>query len=91
MAMDVADWLRGLGFERYAAAFADNDIDDLVLRRLTADDLRELGVSSIGHRRRLLDEIAALSPTAVEEIRTTVAKQAELNQRRKASIDRIVL
>jgi class 3 adenylate cyclase len=58
--MDVADWLRGLGLERYVPAFRDNDIDGEVLRQLTAEDLRELGISSIGHRRRLLDAIAAL-------------------------------
>jgi len=59
--MDVAEWLRGLGLERYVPAFRDNDIDGEVLRRLTAEDLRELGIASIGHRRRLLDAIAALS------------------------------
>ena len=58
--MDVAEWLRGLGLERYASGFRDNDIDGEVLRRLTAEDLRELGVASIGHRRRILDAIAAL-------------------------------
>ena len=58
--MDLAEWLRGLGLEQYVPAFRDNDIDGEVLRRLTADDLRELGVLSIGHRRRLLDAIAAL-------------------------------
>jgi hypothetical protein len=57
--MDVAAWLRGLGLERYAPAFRDNDIDGDLLRRLTAEDLRELGVASVGHRRRLLDAIAA--------------------------------
>ena len=58
--MNVAEWLRGLGLERYVPAFRDNDIDGEVLRRLTVDDLRELGIGSIGHRRRLLDAIAAL-------------------------------
>src|SRR5215471_4313257 len=58
--MDVIEWLRGLGLERYVPAFRDNDIDGEVLRQLTAEDLRELGISSIGHRRRLLDAIAAL-------------------------------
>jgi hypothetical protein len=48
------------GLERYAPAFRDNDIEGEVLRSLTADDLRELGVASIGHRRRLLDAIARL-------------------------------
>ena len=58
--MDLAEWLRGLGLEQYAPAFRDNDIDGEILLRLTAEDLRELGVASIGHRRRLLDAIAAL-------------------------------
>src|SRR5438128_2390332 len=58
--MDVAEWLRGLGLDQYEAAFRDNDVDGEVLRRLTAEDLRELGVASIGHRRRLLDAIARL-------------------------------
>jgi predicted ATPase/class 3 adenylate cyclase len=58
--MDVADWLRELGLGHYVPAFRDNDIDGEVLRRLTAEDLRDLGVASIGHRRRLLDAIAAL-------------------------------
>jgi class 3 adenylate cyclase/predicted ATPase len=57
--MNVAEWLRGLGLEQYAPAFRDNHVDGEVLRRLTAEDLRELGVASIGHRRRLLDAIAA--------------------------------
>ncbi len=58
--MDLDEWLRGLGLEQYAPAFRNNDIDGEVLLRLTAEDLRELGVASIGHRRRLLDAIAAL-------------------------------
>ena len=58
--MNVVDWLRDLGLEQYAPAFHANDIDGEVLSRLTAEDLRELGVSSIGHRRRLLDAIATL-------------------------------
>jgi class 3 adenylate cyclase len=58
--MNVAKWLRDLGLEQYAPAFRDNDIDGKVLRRLTGDDLRDLGVTSIGHRRRLLDAIAIL-------------------------------
>jgi hypothetical protein len=53
MSIEITDWLRGLGLERYATTFRDNDIDDAVLRRLTAEDLRELGVASVGHRRRL--------------------------------------
>jgi class 3 adenylate cyclase len=62
MSIDIAEWLRGFGLEQYAPAFRANDIDGEVLRRLTGEDLRELGVRSIGHRRRLLDAIATLDP-----------------------------
>jgi class 3 adenylate cyclase len=62
--MDVGEWLRGLGLADYAPAFRDNNIDGRVLRQLTAEDLRDLGVASVGHRRRLLDAIAALRADA---------------------------
>ena len=60
MPMDITNWLRGLGLEQYASAFHDNAIDDEVLRELTADDLKDLGVNLVGHRRKLLAAIAAL-------------------------------
>ncbi len=59
--MDVRAWLEGLGLETYAEAFADNDIDGATLAALTAEDLKEVGVASVGHRRRLLEAIAALA------------------------------
>src|SRR5438034_7872774 len=58
--MDVAAWLRELGLEQYAPAFHDNAVDGEVLRELTADDLKDLGVSLVGHRRKLLAAIARL-------------------------------
>src|SRR5689334_23013164 len=62
--MDVAAWLRSLGLSQYERAFRDNDVDADLLPTLTADDLRELGVVSLGHRKRLLAAIAALVPQA---------------------------
>ena len=59
--MDIGGWLRGLGLERYEQAFRDNEIDLRVLPELTADDLKELGVAAIGHRRLLLKAIADLA------------------------------
>ena len=58
--MDVAGWLRGLGLDQYEANFRDNKIDADV-PQLTADDLKEIGVSALGDRRRLLAAITALS------------------------------
>ena len=60
--MDIGGWLRGLGLERYEQAFRENEIDLRVLPELTADDLKELGVAAIGHRRLLLKAIADLAP-----------------------------
>ena len=59
--MDIGGWLRGLGLERYAETFRENEIDLRVLPELTADDLKELGVAAIGHRRLLLKAIADLA------------------------------
>jgi class 3 adenylate cyclase/predicted ATPase len=58
--MDVAAWLKGLGLERYEAAFHDNEIDWEALPKLTAEDLKDLGVVLGSHRRKLLESIAAL-------------------------------
>jgi SAM domain (Sterile alpha motif) len=58
--MDIVVWLRSLGLGRYEAIFRDNDIDETVLPSLTHATLKELGVTSIGHRVKLLDAIAAL-------------------------------
>ena len=58
--MDVGGWLRSLGLEQYEATFRKNEIDDTVLPSLTAEDLKDLGVGIVGHRRKLLDAIAAL-------------------------------
>ena len=69
--MDVAAWLRGLGLEQYEPAFRDNGVDARVLPKLTADDLKDLGVTMVGHRRIILDAIATLreptSPTGSAE------------------------
>jgi class 3 adenylate cyclase len=62
--MDIGGWLRELGLERYEQAFRENEIDLRVLPELTADDLKELGVAAIGHRRLLLKAIADLAAGA---------------------------
>src|ERR1700741_5084376 len=58
--MDIAVWLRRLGLGKYEAAFRENEITEKVLPNLTAEDLKELGIAALGHRRTLLDAIAAL-------------------------------
>ncbi len=58
--MDVGAWLRKLGLGQYEAAFRDNEIDCEVLPDLTAEDLKDLGVAIVGHRREILTAIAEL-------------------------------
>ena len=89
--MDIATWLHGLGMEQYEPAFRDNSIDAAVLPELTAQDLKDLGVSRVGDRRKLLAAIAVLRsgpvrgrppagfPLAVAE-RSTDAVTAERRQ-----------
>jgi hypothetical protein len=87
--MDIAEWLRRLGLEQYEDAFRSNAIDAAVLRDLAADDIRELGVTAIGHRRKLRSAIAALggeapqaaaeaAPQAAAEPPASVAERRQL-------------
>ena len=59
--MDIDGWLRGIGLAQYAEIFRANDIDGELLGRLTNDDLKDIGVASLGHRKKLLEAIAALT------------------------------
>src|SRR6516162_3872222 len=59
-AMDVVGWLRGLGLGQYEPNFRDNKIDADLLPRLTDAGLKDIGVSALGDRLRLLDAIAGL-------------------------------
>ena len=83
--MDIAAWLQGLGLERYVSAFRDNDIDADVLLKLTTEDLISIGVSSVGHRRKLLDAIASLGMDVATAVVTAPAPgapaQAEAERR----------
>src|SRR6516164_4132173 len=59
----IADWLEKLGMSEYVERFVENDIDISVLRYLTDQDLKELGVS-LGHRRKMLAAISELTGAA---------------------------
>jgi hypothetical protein len=59
--LDIDDWLRGIGLAQYAEMFRANDIDIELLGRMSNDDLKEIGVGSFGHRKKLLEAIAELA------------------------------
>jgi hypothetical protein len=58
--LHIGEWLRSLGLQFYEQTFRDNGIDLEVLPHLTVDDLQEIGVEAVGHRRKILDAIRRL-------------------------------
>jgi class 3 adenylate cyclase/predicted ATPase len=87
MQQSIAEWLTEIGLERYATAFAEQDIDVTVLRHLTDSDLESIGVS-LGHRRKLLAAIAELSVTAIPRPAraSPEPKPAETAERRRVTV-----
>src|ERR1700732_3172253 len=88
--MDVGGWLRSLGLGQYEAAFRENEIDDEVLPNLTAEDLRELGVAILGHRRKMLAAIAELcrssAPAALANTPPPVVSSEKTAERRQLTV-----
>jgi class 3 adenylate cyclase len=77
--MSVSVWLQQLGLEKYAQAFADNDVDMSVLRLLGERDLERLGVS-LGHRKLMMRAIAEL------DAMSTVARKGDSGERRPLTV-----
>jgi hypothetical protein len=75
--MDIGGWLRSLGLGEYEAVFRENKIDETVLPKLTADDLKELGVRALGDRRKLLDAIAGLDAYAHPRLAAVVTASTD--------------
>ena len=76
----IANWLRELGLEEYAPAFARNRIDAELLPELSDAELRELGVTALGDRKKLRKAIEAMTdaPGLVETIGPGVAERRQL-------------
>jgi class 3 adenylate cyclase len=95
---DLATWLQGLGLALYAQRFAENDITFAILSDLTDQDLKELGVSSLGHRRQLLRAIAeqknhrniapraAVRPVGVPNAEVQPATRVDAAERRQLTV-----
>jgi class 3 adenylate cyclase len=86
--MDVGGWLRGLGLPKYEAAFRDNGIDLSVLPHLTVEDLKELGIASVGDRRKLLTAISALASRTPSERALPEGSPAPLKKISEVSAER---
>ncbi len=81
--MEVAEWLRQLGLERYAQLFVQHGISADVLPHLTADDLKDAGIASVGDRRRLLVAIRALGAPAPDPASAHVSQLGVSAERRQ--------
>src|SRR5262245_21601739 len=89
--MDIGSWLRGLGLQMYEPAFRENAIDDSVLPRFSAEDLYVWGVVLVGHRRKLLDAIAALRADAnagapLRDAATIARSRKDAAERRRLTV-----
>jgi class 3 adenylate cyclase len=75
--LDIGEWLRSLGLQSYEQTFRDNRVDLEILPHLTVEDLKEMGVQAVGHRRKLLDAIGLL-PADLAAARPASAERRQL-------------
>ena len=54
----VRRWLETIGLGQYADAFATNEIDIALLRKVDDQTLKDIGISTGGHRLRIRNAIA---------------------------------
>ena len=84
--MDVGVWLRSLGLGQYEATFRDNEIDGAVLPKLTVDDLKDLGVAVVGHRRKIMSAIDELDAASVGRAAATPSPAVDAAERRQLTV-----
>src|SRR5215472_5339868 len=80
----IADWLKELGMSEYCERFVENHIDLRILRELTDQDLKDLGVVSLGHRRKMLRAIRNLDNVSVVATAPSVPVEIEPARRDEA-------
>jgi class 3 adenylate cyclase/predicted ATPase len=83
----IADWLKKLGMSEYGERFAENDIDFAVVADLTDQDLEKIGVTSLGHRRKLLRAIAELKGAREpSSVAAAAVKPRDTAERRQVTV-----
>ena len=83
--MDVGVWLRSRGLGQYEATFRDNEVDGAVLPKLTVEDLKDLGIAIVGHRRKIMSAIEELNAESVAELLRYVT--AKISHRRRSLVE----
>jgi class 3 adenylate cyclase len=85
--LDIDGWLRRIGLAQYAEMFRANDVDIELLGRLTNDDLKDIGVVSFGHRKKLLEAIAELGGAVPVSPRPAIEPKArDAAERRQVTV-----
>ena len=74
--MDITQWLQNLELEQYTEIFKNNDIDEQVLLHLTADNLKDIGITSLGHRMQILEAVSKLKPQDADNFQKTQGSKA---------------
>ena len=83
--MDIGEWLSGLGLDKYAAIFAENEIDVDAVRHLTDDDLKELGLP-MGPRRKILAALTETTMPSGQPAQTADQAQTAEAERRQLTV-----
>jgi hypothetical protein len=65
---EIRKWLEAIGLGQYADAFEANDIDMDLIRQIDDQALRDLGMTSAGHRLRIRNGIAKLTAAPAAEV-----------------------
>ena len=72
--MDIQKWLLQIELSQYLENFKNNDIDENTLLKLTENDLKEIGINSLGHRKKLIQEIKKVKKQGIKKIYNKVPK-----------------
>src|SRR5512133_2931164 len=83
--MELAAWLRALNLSQYETVFEENSVTADLLANLTSEDLKDLGITAVGHRRRLLDAIAVLRSDTQAPVIANESVQSSGGHYQKAS------
>ena len=91
MVDNIRLWLEGVGLGQYADAFEQNEIEFDHLAILSEDDLKEIGVKALGHRKTFLQAIASVidvKETALVEAPTDTSqsKSSGIAERRQLTV-----
>ena len=79
---DVSIWLTDNGFSQYVSAFLSNKVSGESIFSLNINDLEEIGVSTLGHRIKMLKKVKELSHT-MSDTRSSTPRKSKIEKKEK--------